>query len=76
MQSASNQSLMVANEDDDEDLAAYLSQLRDTIVDCYTSIVHGIRTNESKAQFVHQSPNIFNYLGILVSKPYHPTKVN
>jgi len=62
MQSASNQSLTIVNFDEDEDLATYLTQLRETLIDCYTSIVHGIRNDATKDLFIQYCPSIFSFL--------------
>lgn len=61
--------------DEDDDLAAYLSRLRETLIDVYASIIHGITNHESKTMFVQYCPTIFKFLQEVVSKPYNPTKV-
>ena len=42
LDSASKLSLKVVSESEDEYMAEYLKELRDTLIECYTSIVHGI----------------------------------
>jgi len=43
LESASQQSLTIAGSaDDDADLVQYLIQLRETLVECYTTIIHGV----------------------------------
>jgi len=42
LESASQKSLTYVRESDDEDLARYLTHLRETLVECYTTIVHGV----------------------------------
>jgi hypothetical protein len=42
LESASKLSLQRVTVDEDADLAAYLNNLRDTLVEAYTTIVHGV----------------------------------
>ena len=37
--------LAVSSVDNDEDMEEYLENLRDTLVECYVSLVHGIKTS-------------------------------
>ena len=46
LESAAKQSLQASSFDDDEDMRNYLKQLRETIVECYTSIVHGVTISD------------------------------
>ena len=52
LESASKQSLQRISEDQDADLAAYIISLRETIVECYTTIIHGITTQQTKSYLV------------------------
>ena len=42
LESAAKLSLQRVTYDADEDLATYLNSLRETLVECYTTIVHGV----------------------------------
>ena len=49
LESAAQQSLTVAGSyEEDPDLYSYLIQLRDTLVECYTTIVHGVTQAHTK----------------------------
>ena len=45
LESAAKQSLQSSSFEDDDEMSTYLKQLRETIVECYTSIVHGVTTS-------------------------------
>lgn len=47
LDSAAKQSLQAASFEDDDEMTSYLRQLRETIVECYTSIVHGVTISEN-----------------------------
>ena len=42
LESAAKQSLNTVKLEDDADLYQYLNQLRETLIECYTTIVHGV----------------------------------
>jgi hypothetical protein len=58
LESAAQQSLAVLGPDEDEDLHRYLNELRSTLVECYTTIVHGVNQPQTKANFASSTPNI------------------
>ena len=63
LESAAQQSLTIANiVDDDVELAGYLVQLRETLVECYTSIVHGVTEAPTKQTLIKYAPNILAFL--------------
>lgn len=62
LESASAQCLTVANADEDPELALYLVQLRETLVECYTTIVHGVTHTQTKASLVRFAPSILQFL--------------
>lgn len=65
LESAAKQSLQVSAFDDDEDMKEYLSHLRSTIVECYTSIVHGVTTTKNPADrvpLIKHSPTIIGFI--------------
>jgi uncharacterized protein YutE (UPF0331/DUF86 family) len=62
LESASKLSLQKVKEEDDSDLFAYLIQLRETLVECYTTIVHGVNQEQTKKQLVSYAPTIFMFL--------------
>ena len=76
LESAAKLSLQVVYPEQDEDLANYLVQLRETIVESYTTIVHGVNDKETRAFLVKYSPNIIAYLQQLVQKPLNPSMVS
>ena len=45
LNSASRSSLVSGADYEDEDVRSYLAQLRDCIIECYVSIVHGVSQN-------------------------------
>ncbi len=42
LESAAKLSLQSVTPEEDPDLFAYLNKLRETLVECYTTIVHGV----------------------------------
>jgi hypothetical protein len=58
LESAAQQSLAVLSADEDEELHRYLNDLRSTLVECYTTIVHGVKQPQMKANFATFTPNI------------------
>lgn len=52
LESASKLSLQVSNFSDEEEMMNYLATLRETLVDCYTSIVHGVTTSGEKGPLI------------------------
>lgn len=48
LESASKLSLQVIDPEEDPDLCAYLNLLRETLVECYTTIVHGVNQSMTK----------------------------
>lgn len=63
LENASKKSLMNVKKSDDEDLYNYLVNLRDTLVVCYTTIVHGVNDHTTKQFLAQFTPNIISYLG-------------
>jgi hypothetical protein len=55
-------------------MALYLQQLRETLIDCYTSLVHGVSRTNFREPLVQYAPSIFNFLTTIVSKAYNPSK--
>ncbi len=47
LESAAKMSLQTVRAEDDPDLSAYLNQLRDTLIDCYVTIVHGVGNSQA-----------------------------
>ena len=67
LESASQQSLILPSQiGDDQDLADYLVQLRDILVETYTTIVHGVTQAHTKQSLVLAAPNILGFLERLV----------
>jgi|LauGreDrversion4_2_1035121.scaffolds.fasta_scaffold825089_1 hypothetical protein len=62
LESAAQQSLAVLGSDEDEELHRYLNDLRSTLVECYTTIVHGINKPQTQANFAGFAPNILQFL--------------
>ena len=65
--------------DDDEDMKEYLTKLRSTIIECYTSIVHGVTTLNNpgdKLPLIKHAPTIIGFLAQASDKAYNPSKVN
>jgi hypothetical protein len=61
LESAAKQSLQSSSFDGDDEMATYLKQLRETIVECYTSIVHGVTISENpndKIPLIKYSPSL------------------
>ena len=75
LESAAKQSVNVVKEEDDSDLAHYLVKLRETLVECYTTIVHGTTTQATKPILVKFAHTIIYFLQTLVSKDMNPSKV-
>jgi hypothetical protein len=75
LESASKLSLQKVKEEDDSDLFAYLIQLRETLVESYTTIVHGVNQEQTKKQLVSYAPTIFMFLQQLVNRDMNPSKV-
>ena len=67
---------MNVSKDEDEDLHNYLKNLRDTLVVCYTTIVHGVNEQNTKQYLAQYTPNIFLYLSQIMSKEFSPNLVN
>lgn len=76
LENASQKSLMNISKAEDEDLYNYLKNLRDTIVVCYTTIVHGVNEQTTKQYLAQYTPNIFLYLSQIMSKEYSPNQLN
>lgn len=55
MDSASKLSLTTANYLGDEDMMEYLEKLRETLVECYTTLVHGVKQTSFIDPLVQQS---------------------
>jgi hypothetical protein len=58
LESAAKQSMQVVKEEDDAELAGYLILLRETLVECYTTIVHGVTQAQTKATLIKFAPTI------------------
>lgn len=52
LESASKQSLQIKMFEEDEDMLNYLAELRDTLVECYTTIVHGVKYTSRKEPLI------------------------
>ena len=77
LESASQQSLVQPSQiSEDPDLADYLVQLRDTLVETYTTIVHGVTQAQNKQSLVHASPNILGFLESLVALQGSKVSIN
>ena len=59
LESACKSSIQTGAFNEDEEMLSYLSKLRETLVECYTSIVHGAEMSGEKAVLVKYAPNIF-----------------
>ncbi|CDW87040.1 importin subunit beta-1-like [Stylonychia lemnae] len=75
LESASKQSLSSVSDDADPDLYTYLRQLRVQIVECYTTVVHGVHQLQHKQYLAQFVPNIMVYLQQLLEKTYSPSLV-
>ena len=75
LESAAKQSLQVVRAEEDQELSQYLIQLRETLVECYTTIVHGVTQASTKATLINYSPTIIKFLQALVSVELSPSKV-
>ena len=63
LESAAKQSAQVVTRDEDPDLAIYLNSLREALVECYTTIVHGVsQSNNNYGGLISCAPNIITYL--------------
>ena len=62
LESASKQSLTVVTYDEDEEMAQYLQQLRETLVECYTSLVHGIQASNMTQPLIQFTPSLFAFM--------------
>jgi hypothetical protein len=58
LESAAKQSLLEVKADDDLDLHLYLNQLRSVLVECYTTIVHGVNDADTRNFLGQYAPNI------------------
>ncbi len=58
LESAAAKSLTYVREEDDADLAEYLKKLRETLVESYTTIVHGVNDQNTKIFLSQYAPNI------------------
>lgn len=73
MAAASQQSLVVVTEMENYDLFSYLQELRETIVDVYTTLIQAVADDQQSIQIIQQSaPSIIDYLKQLQSKLYSP----
>jgi len=52
LDSASKLSLTAAANQDDPDMLEYLEKLRETLVECYTTIVHGVKQSNHQAPLI------------------------
>lgn len=58
-------------------MTTYLKQLRETIVECYTSIVHGVTTSDNpqdKLPLIKYSQSLLQFLAQASDKAYNPSK--
>jgi len=74
LDSACKQSLSVSAFSDDEDMLKYLSQLRETLVDCYTSLIHGITMSNLLEPLKQIAPSLILFLGNCTDKSLNPDK--
>jgi hypothetical protein len=72
--SASKTSTNVVSVEEDEDFAGYLSSLRESLIECYTSLVHGVGKSKFREPLVQYAPNIFNFLNTILGKAFNPSK--
>lgn len=75
LESAAKMSLAVVRKSDDQALYEYLITLRETLVECYTTIVHGITESASKFILINHSSNLMSFLGGLMQRPIDPSLV-
>ena len=75
LESAAKQSMQSVTKEEDNDLNAYLIQLRETLVECYTTIVHGVTEAQTKATLVRYAPTILQFLDALANRNLNPSKV-
>lgn len=62
--------------DDDPDLADYLQELKHTLIETFTSIVHGMTGSKDKSILVTESAKIVDYLQALITGGNTPSTVS
>ena len=75
LESAAKQSAIPTSKEENADIATYMDQLREALVECYTTIVHGVSQSANKSVLVKYAPSIILYLSKLVEKDMNPSKV-
>jgi hypothetical protein len=62
LDSACKLSLQTVDPLKDEDLASYLAELRETIVETYTTLMSGVKDVQVKNYLANYAPSIITYL--------------
>ncbi len=76
LSSAANLSLSTQQFLDDEDMLDYLQRLRDSLIECYTTIVHGVKQSAYTRPLIQNTPTIFKFLEeASTNKVHNPTMV-
>ncbi len=73
LDNAAQKSILVV-EGEDEDIVDYKRKLRETLVDCYTSIVHGISQNNAPDILSQNLDSLFTFLQRCCSPELRPTE--
>jgi hypothetical protein len=60
-------------QDDDPELAEYLQELKHTLIETFTSIVHGMTKSKDKIILIRETEKIVEYLQALITGPHVPT---
>lgn len=76
LESAAKQSLRTEIADGDEDTLAYLLSLRETLIECYTTIVHGVKLSANCVPLIQNSQNILQFLCFCLDDKFNPSKVS
>jgi hypothetical protein len=58
------------------EMEEFLASLRITLIDCYTTIVHGVKNTSNHGPLIQHCPVIFSFLEQCVEKRNNPTKVS
>ena len=75
LESASAQSLSTSQFLEDEEMLDYLQRLRETLIECYTTIVHGVKQSSYTRPLIQRSQNIFTFLQSVCDKVHSPSRV-
>jgi hypothetical protein len=74
LDSAARQSVNTKDFYDDPDILDYLTKLRETLIECYTTIVHGVKQSSLHKPLIDHSPAFFLFLERCVDKSVSPSK--